>query len=288
MALTRAQEVALEVRHRRGLHKLVHGRHAPARKRLPRQLQPDHIRRAYYGTLRSTVLRSMLELVRRKIVPALPRLVERYAHLHADAEEEDLNALMGSVEETFDEQWSNQNFAAVAQPVAIQTSEFQSEQLDRQIKAGLGVDVTRAEPWLTDVIRVFTQENVALIKSIPSEFFSDLEKRLARGISEGQRPEELEELIQERYGVSESRAALIARDQVGKFYGNLNERRQTALGITGYVWRGALDERERPEHLAREGEAFEWNEPPEDGNPGEPIQCRCYGEPDLGPILEEL
>jgi len=53
------------------------------------------------------------------------------------------------------------------------------------------------------------------------------------------------------------------------------------------VWRGILDARERPEHVAREGKEFSWKNPPDDGHPGEPINCRCTAEPVL-PSWEEM
>lgn len=229
----------------------------------------------------------MLAVAEKRILPALPQMVARYAHVHADAEE-DFNAVVDAASEDFFTDWNNERFATVAQPIARTTAEFQREQLRRQLEAGLGIDLYRGEPWLQGAIELFTKENVALIKSVPTFFFSELEKSLSQGIADGERPEELARRIEERYGVAESKAALIARDQVGKFYGDLNERRQTDLGITSYVWRGSLDERERPEHLEREGKTFEWKEPPEDGNPGEPVCCRCFAEPDLEAILSAL
>jgi SPP1 gp7 family putative phage head morphogenesis protein len=98
-------------------------------------------------------------------------------------------------------------------------------------------------------------------------------------------------MLEERMGVAESRANLIARDQVGKLFGQLNEKRQTELGVTGYVWRTVHDNRVRELHEDRDGQHFDWNDPPEetpdDGHPGTPIQCRCYAEPDLTEIFGE-
>ena len=40
-------------------------------------------------------------------------------------------------------------------------------------------------------------------------------------------------------------------------------------------------------HWDREGKVYEWNNPPPDGNPGMPINCRCYAEP-IFDIEEEI
>lgn len=146
----------------------------------------------------------------------------------------------------------------------------------------------RSEPWLQPRIESFTAENVSLIKSAQQKYFGDIEKTVLRGVNSGARWEDVAGELEERFGIAERHAKLIARDQVGKFYGALNETRQKDLGLHRYVWRGMNDNRERPEHLAREGQDFAWTAPPSDGNPGQPVNCRCYAEPDFAPILESL
>lgn len=42
-----------------------------------------------------------------------------------------------------------------------------------------------------------------------------------------------------------------------------------------YIWRTMLDNRVRPHHQAREGLIFFWDNPPDDGHPGEADWCRC-------------
>ena len=46
-----------------------------------------------------------------------------------------------------------------------------------------------------------------------------------------------------------------------------------------YIWRTQGDDRVRSEHAARKGEVFDFDDPPEDGNPGEAENCRCWAEP---------
>ena len=40
------------------------------------------------------------------------------------------------------------------------------------------------------------------------------------------------------------------------------------------------------DHWQREGQAFRWDQPPDDGHPGQPIHCRCTAEPIID--LDEL
>ena len=89
------------------------------------------------------------------------------------------------------------------------------------------------------------------------------------------------------FEMSENDAMRIARDQIGKLNAQVNQDRQEAIGLTGYIWRTMNDDRVRDEHAMLEGEAFTWDDPPEDGPPGDACLCRCFGEPDFSPIIAD-
>jgi len=199
----------------------------------------------------------------------------------------DLNRIIDAVTDAWFSEFPNQVLAKLAETFAERTSDFQREQLAKQFKAALGIDIYRSEPWLAPRIADFTAENVALIKSVAQRHFTDLETKLSAGLREGQRWEDLATLIEDRYGVAESSAKLVARDQVGKLYGDLNATRQQNLGVTSFTWRTMSDNRVRDEHELLEGKTFEWSDLPEEGQPGEPINCRCWAEPDLSGLLDD-
>ncbi len=111
---------------------------------------------------------------------------------------------------------------------------------------------------------------------------------MQQAFEDGTTPRELAESLADRFDMAEDDAMRIARDQIGKLSAQLNEDRQEAMGVTSYIWRGALDNRERDEHVEREGKEFSWDDPPEDGHPGEPIQCRCYAEPVFAQLQESV
>ena len=177
---------------------------------------------------------------------------------------------------------------------AITSERFQRRQFDRQIKTVLGVNPIISEPFLEPLVQSFVETNVALIQSIPEQSLRNIETKLRTGIEEGVSAKELErrtleeivtkrleDLTKDELRKAKNRAKLIARDQTNKFLGNLNELRQTSLGVTHYFWSDSRDERVRPTHRARNGKRFAWNNPPSDGHPGEPINDRCQALPDL-------
>ena len=72
------------------------------------------------------------------------------------------------------------------------------------------------------------------------------------------------------------KAELIARDQIGKFFGKLTENRANDIGITKYIWSTAHDAAVRSQHAANEGKIFSFEKGDSEGNnPGQAINCRC-------------
>jgi SPP1 gp7 family putative phage head morphogenesis protein len=141
------------------------------------------------------------------------------------------------------------------------------------------------------------ETNVSLIQNIPEQSLRNIESKLRAGIEQGVSAKELqkrtleeivtkrlEDLTKDELKKAKNRAKLIARDQTNKFLGNLNELRQTSLGVEEYTWSTSKDERVRPTHAANDGKVFKWSDPPPTGIPGSEINCRCTALP----VLEDF
>ncbi len=164
-------------------------------------------------------------------------------------------------------------------------------QVDGQIKAVLGISLLpQGARGVTEAaLERWTRTNVDLIKTVPERYFSQIREVVAESVTVGRRAKDLEKLVEERGAVAGYNARRIARDQTSKLVGQITEARQTALGITEFVWRTSGDERVREEHAALDGETFSWRSgAPGVGLPGEPIQCRCRAEPVLDDLLSGL
>lgn len=255
-------------------------------RRPPPQLQPDAIRRSYFAALRE-VIGFARSLEQRHLVPELQRLATQAAAERVDSATRldestgEVNRIIDLISDEWFKEFPNERLARLAEKFGRRTADFQRAQLSKQFQAKLGIDVVGAEPWLGKAVGSFAGENVALIKSVAQRHFADLETKLVSGLRQGQRWEDLAGLIEERYGVAESSAKLVARDQVGKLFGDVNRIRQSNLGVTSFVWRSMADNRVRDEHELLNGETFPWDAPPEEGIPGEAINCRCFADPVL-------
>jgi SPP1 gp7 family putative phage head morphogenesis protein len=136
-------------------------------------------------------------------------------------------------------------------------------------------------------IQAWVATNVDLIRSIDTRYFDDIERVVSEAVQTGRSTETLRKDLQRRYEVSESRARLIARDQISKLNGQIARERQVSLGATRYMWSTSGDERVRDRHAELDGQIFSWSDPPvindqgDVGHPGDDFQCRCGAIPVL-------
>ncbi len=170
------------------------------------------------------------------------------------------------------------------------TAQFNDAKYDDPLMHLIGIGDVSANIEQS-ILSGWVTENTQLVRNMNVEQTGKLETLFLRSLRDGSRSAQVVGEVATILGPSGqniNRARLIARDQIGKLDGQLSRQKQTEAGIQGYVWRGALDGRERPSHVAREGIHFDWDDPPPDGHPGQPVQCRCSAEPDLSFLGEEF
>jgi SPP1 gp7 family putative phage head morphogenesis protein len=138
-------------------------------------------------------------------------------------------------------------------------------------------EIARVAEW--------SRVNARLIKTIDSRYWDDVAEVTREAVGRGIQTRELSALLQERYKVSESRAKLIARDQISKLNADITEQKQTSLGVEEYWWVTSHDERVRPTHRNLDGTLQRWDSPPvsetngERNHPGQAVSCRCSARP---------
>lgn len=152
-----------------------------------------------------------------------------------------------------------------------------------RLASEVGVNVLATEPFRDAMMADWVRSNTSLITSLAESTVTGLSEEIDAAFSSGVRHEELrrrwrERGIPVRFGTLEGRSKVIARDQVNKLNGQLTEHRQRNLGVTHYIWRTSGDERVRDRHVELDGQRFAWDSPPDEGHPGNAVQCRCVAE----------
>jgi SPP1 gp7 family putative phage head morphogenesis protein len=142
-----------------------------------------------------------------------------------------------------------------------------------------GVRTADVVPGLPAKQAAWVRQNTDLIRA-EADLRRRVERVIADPINEGRSVKDIAKKLEEQAGYSKSRAELTARDQTLKVYGQIQEERQRAAGITKYVWSTTLDERVRPDHADLDGTVQAWDDPPivdkrtgRRANPGLDYQC---------------
>lgn len=169
---------------------------------------------------------------------------------------------------------------------------FNGLQWAKIIRAKFGIPLFTTEPWLAPMLKAWGQQNSLLITGMLDDQRKNVESIVLRNFSNGQRHTTMIGEIQDSFGVTQNRARLLARDQTNKLNGDMMKQRQEDVGLTHYFWRDSDDKRVRTSHQGFDGKRYSWDPQGDDrapeGNPGQPIQCRCWGDPDFSVIDEEL
>lgn len=151
-----------------------------------------------------------------------------------------------------------------------------------EIAAGLR-DVVGNTP-VGAVAKDIVARQVQYMKSLPLEAASrvtEIQARAMEAVINGERPDQLYEMIMQSGDVAASRAQLIARTEIGRATGALTQARALAVGSEGYWWRieGAGT---RDSHYKMRNKFVRWDNPPTldgmTGHAGCLPNCKCWSE----------
>jgi len=259
---------------------------------IPPILHPKQFEREYFRDLNKS-LTIMFKAIENRLISRLPQLISdsqlELATQRFDTVDEDLSLILDDVLVEFGRELSQDEIKALAKSKGLSVSEFNRRQNQKVYKRVLDVDVFTDEPWLENALENFASENAQLITTLSQTHVTQVRGIVTQGLRQGLAVGELAREIRRRAGVTKNKAKFIARDQISKLNGQLTRLRQQDVGITEYTWRTSLDERVRHNHRTKEGELYRWDDPPEDtGHPGEDFQCRCYAEPNIQGLLDDI
>lgn len=138
-------------------------------------------------------------------------------------------------------------------------------------------------PAMRDAYQATLAENVGLIRSIGSEYHTEVEGLVMRSVTAGRDLAGLTDELEHRYGITRRRAKLIALDQNNKATSTFVKVRQVDLGLKAIWLHSHGDRKPRPTHLANSGQVYDpavgWFDPDPKVRkriwPGQLIRCRC-------------
>lgn len=160
---------------------------------------------------------------------------------------------------------------------------FNSKQWKKQTTKVLGYPFETDEHWWSDVQSQWADENYNLLRRYETDYISNVNEIVGRGVSNGTPFSEVAKQIQKANNTRLNKAKLLSRDQIGKLSGLITQRRQVESGINVYEWRTMKDEKVRgnpaglypnaiPTHWIMEGMICKWDDDSVYANPAIDIE----------------
>lgn len=164
-------------------------------------------------------------------------------------------------------------------------------EVSTNLKNQTGIDLStylRNSPNIVERVNELTVSNIQLIKSIRTQYLDKVQNAVMQAMVQGTLNKDLAEQLKKLGKDVESRAMLIARDQSSKLNAALTRARHEEVGIKKYMWSTSGDERVRASHAEKDGQIFEYTNPPADtGHPGHDVNCRCVQIPVLDDVVSQ-
>lgn len=157
--------------------------------------------------------------------------------------------------------------------------------LDKAFERSRGIQIKSqgTKVSMVDAVDFSTKREV---KVWAAEALARLRAEVEVNAEQGYRAEGLADRIRNEYGVSKSRASLIARQETSNFMANYIEASSRDAGIKKYQWYAVKDSKTRPDHRALHGKIFSFDNPPitdtqtgARNNPSQDFRCRCRALP---------
>jgi|DEB0MinimDraft_6_1074348.scaffolds.fasta_scaffold01406_12 SPP1 gp7 family putative phage head morphogenesis protein len=149
----------------------------------------------------------------------------------------------------------------------------------------IGVSVDLTENQKERIADEFSENLKLYIKDFADEQVLILRKDVEDAVFAGIRAEELQKTIVGRFGVSESKAKFLAKQEISLLTSKYKQAKYEDVGVRKYKW-SISNVRTRPDHRALNGKVFSFDDPPitnQDtgarNNPGEDFGCNCVAIP---------
>lgn len=159
----------------------------------------------------------------------------------------------------------------------------------KELSGGVTLKTSIMPAALKESLTAAAVENVALIRSVATQYHERIEGAVMRSIQQGgEGRKTIMDTLMDIGDMSARRAKLISQDQTRKALNASNVERAKLLGIKRGRWlhSGAGVEK-REKHVAFSGKIFDLNDPPAIGDkgqkvmPAQEVNCRCTWTPVL-------
>lgn len=216
-----------------------------------------------------------------------------------------LSIYMPDISELDEDKLNNVIFTGLGK-TADETMAFSEKEFEKMLEKGIHVNVPTSSDWWGKMKTSWAEDNYTLITSNAKNYVSKINTLVEQGVVNGQSIRKItDEILKATDSLTKKHCKLLARDQVGKLTGQINQSQMEEIGLDLYVWDTSMDDRVRESHAVMQGLLCRWDdasvcsydggqtwEPRPSGavdlHPGQDIQCRCSALSYYPELIAEL
>lgn len=222
-----------------------------------------------------------------RILPAYDRALASAKPLHDALLADDVTGLGGDMRAAGD----SVNRLIVSLTPELRTWVVKSETIHRNqfvaaAKTAAGVDLGTilSVDGVSATMQAILERNVSLVTAVSDDVRRSIADIVFQGFTQRTPRRDLAADLDNALGLGRTRSLLIASDQTTKLSSTLDRERQQEIGIDKFIWRHSGKVHFRPEHKARDGNIYAWDDNDLDGDlPGVAINCGCKAQAYLEP-----
>ena len=262
---------------------------------------PDSVEREF-----QRVTNGYMRLLNQTLKEYMPEIMDAYkAERRRETRYDDIRDLTSNFQQIFmkiaqalEQKLSQFDLERKVRNIANMTKSRSIREWKRLCKKTLGIDLMSdyyKGDFYEAAIRLWIDENVLKIKSIPNDTLGAMHEIILEGFRNGRTIKDISKEIQNEYNVTKRKAQMLARDQLGTLNAQLTRMQQQDAGCKKYRWSDSRDSRVRDCHKDLNGKLFSWDDPPEmwyetkrgrvytgrKCHPGEDFLCRCCAIPEF-------
>lgn len=149
----------------------------------------------------------------------------------------------------------------------------------------IGSGVNADESWYAVKYHTWREMISKSIRKMVDNILDDWEMQVRNAELQEVEQKRLNDIIERRFKVYKTWAQRRVSGIVGAWNSALMFQRCIDAGVTHYIWRGQLDDREREKHLRWEKKRITLDS--DHVFPGEEFGCRCWAQPDWESVKDE-
>lgn len=142
-----------------------------------------------------------------------------------------------------------------------------------------GLTAAVGEADTEDVASSWDEAQVGVLTGSVDQHMDRTKKAIIAAVAVGAAIAVIRSRSEDVHGMTRRGLVNSATDWTGKLNAGYTEVRWENANVRRYKWITVGDDDVREEHEARSGKIFKWSDPPSDGHPGEPHNCRCESQP---------